>query len=383
MSAGSSTDPIPLLVPDVPDPQALLPYLQRMHASRYYSNGGPLVRELEARFAERFGVSRAQVATVASATLGLELVLQSLGLREGARVLVPTFTFAATATAVLRAGHVPVLCDVEDGSWLLTPEIAAAAHAAGAVDAVLPVAALGMPHDMAAWRRFEETTGLPVVIDAAAGFGSQWLADAHGTLVFSLHATKSLPAGEGGFVVSSRPGLAERVRQLSNFGINLDPASHLPVGALAAAGTNAKMSELHAAVALASLACWEQGARTRRTQHRAMQEALARAAGGRLAWQQVGPAGGIAAPTLLCARMPDAACRDRLEALCAGQGIATRRWYQPLMHRMEALVPRSIVRPAPRAEALAGTLIGLPFFPHMPGAQMSRLIGVMEQAMRG
>ncbi|MBF9264628.1 DegT/DnrJ/EryC1/StrS aminotransferase, partial [Acidovorax cattleyae] len=81
--------------------------------------------------------------------------------------------------------------------------------------------------------------------------------------------------------------------------------------------------------------------------------------------------------------MPDAACRDRLEALCAGQGIATRRWYQPLMHRMEALVPRSIVRPAPRAEALAGTLIGLPFFPHMPGAQMSRLIGVMEQAMRG
>lgn len=98
MSAGSSTDPIPLLVPDVPDPQALLPYLQRMHASRYYSNGGPLVRELEARFAERFGVSRAQVATVASATLGLELVLQSLGLREGARVLVPTFTFAATAT---------------------------------------------------------------------------------------------------------------------------------------------------------------------------------------------------------------------------------------------------------------------------------------------
>ncbi|GKS77940.1 DegT/DnrJ/EryC1/StrS family aminotransferase [Acidovorax sp. SUPP950] len=382
MTAGAPTDPIPLLVPDVPDPVSLLPYLQRMHAARYYSNGGPLVRELEDRFAERFGLGAEQVTTVASATLGLELVLQSLGLRAGARVLMPTFTFAATATAVLRAGHVPVLCDVDADSWLLTPDIARAARATGAVDAVLPVAALGMPHDMAAWQRFEDETGLPVMIDAAAGFGSQWLAGASGTLVFSLHATKSLPAGEGGFVVSSRPGLAARVRQSANFGINLDPSSHLPVGALAAVGTNAKMSELHAAVALASLACWEQGAQARRALQREMQDALARAADGRIAWQMAGPAGAIAAPTLLCARMPDTACRSRLEALCAAQGIATRRWYQPLMHRMEALLPFCTLLPTPQADALAETLIGLPFFPKMDPAQMQRLTRVMEQAMR-
>ncbi|MDA8523760.1 DegT/DnrJ/EryC1/StrS family aminotransferase [Acidovorax sp. NCPPB 4044] len=374
-------DPIPLLVPDVPAPEALLPYLQRMHAARYYSNGGPLVRELEERFAAHFCVPAEQVATVGSATLGLELVLQALGLRAGARVLVPTFTFAATATAVLRAGHVPVLCDVDADSWLLTPDIARAALAAGPLDAVLPVAALGMPHDMAQWQRFEQETGLPVVVDAAAGFGSQRLGDAAGTLVFSLHATKSLPAGEGGFVVSTRPGLAAQVRRLSNFGINLDPASRMPIGALAAVGTNAKMSELHAAVALASLERWDQGALERRALHREMQGALAHAAGGRIAWQAAGPAGGIMAPTLLCARMPDARSRERLEVLCARQHIATRRWYQPLMHRMEVLMSRSAALPAPRAEALADTLVGLPFFPHMDSAQKLRLANVMAQAM--
>ncbi|WCM92729.1 DegT/DnrJ/EryC1/StrS family aminotransferase [Acidovorax sp. NCPPB 2350] len=381
MTAGASQDPIPLLVPDVPGPEALAPYLERMHAARYYSNYGPLVRELEERFAASFGVPAAQVTTVASATLGLELVLQALGLRPGSRVLMPTFTFAATATAVLRAGHVPVLADVDAGSWLLTPEIARAACAAERIDAVLPVATLGMPHDMSGWQRFEEETGLPVVIDAAAGYGSQWLRGAGGTLVFSLHATKSLPAGEGGFVISTRPDLAAEVRKLSNFGINLDPAAHMPIGALAAAGTNAKMSEFHAAVALASLQIWEQGAQERRRQHQEMQDMLDRAARGRLAWQSPGPAGGIMAPTLLCTRVPDAAARDRLEALCAQEHIATRRWYQPLIHRMEALLPRCVVLHTPRADALANTLIGLPFFPHMNHAQMHRLTSVMERVI--
>lgn len=110
---------------------------------------------------------------------------------------------------------------------------------------------------MQAWGNFEKITGLPVIVDAAAAFGSQWLNGAQGTLVFSMHATKSLPAGEGGLVVSSRIGLARKVRQLSNFGINLDPKLGLAVGTLAYAGTNAKMSEYHAAIALEMLTHWE------------------------------------------------------------------------------------------------------------------------------
>lgn len=373
-------DWVPLLVPDVPSPEELLPWLDRMHAARHYSNFGPLVRELETVFAGQFGVPEAQVTTVANATLGMELVLQALELPPGSRVLVPAFTFVATATAVVRAGHVPVLTDIDEDCWMLTPAMAYAACAQKRVDAVLTVATFGMPHDMQAWQQFEAKTGLPVVIDAAAAYGSQWLKSAQGTLVFSLHATKSLPAVEGGLVVSSRPGLVAKVRQLSNFGINLDPAAPLPLGALAQCGTNAKMSEYHAAICLASLLKWEQHAQERRALQQSHIQSLGQAAGQRLHWQQQGSGGALMAPTLLCARLPDTESRDRLEAACRQARIMTRRWYLPLLQHMPALERRSEVMATPNAHALASTLLGLPFFLSMSQAQHQRVLKQVRES---
>lgn len=364
---------IPLLVPDIPAPQDLLPWLEKIHAVRHYSNFGPLVCELESRFSQQFSVPQAHVTTVANATLGLELVLQALALAPGSRVLVPAFTFVATATAVLRAGHIPVLADVDAHSWLLTPDIARQACVDQQLDAVLAVATFGMPHDMQAWRQFEEETGIPVVIDAAAAYGSQWLQGVQGTLVFSLHATKSLPAIEGGVVVSSRPGLAAKVRQLSNFGINLDAGSGLPLGTLSAAGTNAKMSEYHAAVCLASLQIWERRSVQRKALYADLVAEIDRATGGRLGWQKSGPAGGIQAPTLLCAQFPDEEARDLAEQLLAQAHVTTRRWYQPLLSDMAVLQQRCETLPIPNAQQLSRTLLGLPFFMDIAPAQRSRV----------
>src|SRR5256885_12245660 len=78
---------VPLLVPDMPSPQAMLPWLERIQEAKHYSNFGPLVRELEADFSIRFGLPVEQVTTVANATQGLELVLQALDLPAGAHVL--------------------------------------------------------------------------------------------------------------------------------------------------------------------------------------------------------------------------------------------------------------------------------------------------------
>ena len=377
----NSSASIPLLVPDMPSPQALLPWLERMHAARHYSNFGPLVQELEATFAQRFAVPQAQLTTVANATLGLELVLQALDLPAGSRVLLPAFTFVASATAVVRAGHVPVLADVDPYNWMLTPQIARAACALTQVDAVLPVATFGMPHDLVAWHQFEQETGLPVVIDAAAAYGSQWLRGTHGTLVFSLHTTKSLPAVEGGLVVSTRPGLAAKVRQLSNFGINLNPAAQLPVGALACIGTNAKMSEYHAAVGLASLQVWERHAQKRRALQADLMHEMNQTSGGCLTWQAQGPGGPLMAPTLLCARLPDEAARDELEQRFQQARITTRRWYQPLLQHMPALQLRCETLDTFHSQALAKTLLGLPFFLGMTPAQQQRIVQVVEQVL--
>ncbi|MBK0113608.1 MULTISPECIES: DegT/DnrJ/EryC1/StrS family aminotransferase [unclassified Delftia] len=373
MSATGLNDWVPLLRPELPSPQMMLPWLERMHAARQYSNFGPLVQALEFELAGHLGVATAQATTVANATLGLELVLQALDLPPGSRVLLPAFTFVATATAVLRAGHVPVLSDVDADSWMLTPSLARQACAQTHVDAVLPVAAFGMPHDMAEWQYFEQTTGLPVVVDAAAAFGSQQLNGAQGTLVFSLHTTKSLPAGEGGLIVSTKPGLAKRVRQLSNFGINLDSGSNVPIGALTLCGSNAKMSEYHAAIGLASLQTWSGQAASRRALMTDIMAALDMASGGQLRWQTQGSGGPLLAPTSLCVRLPQEAMRTQLERLCLEARITTRRWYQPLLQHMPALQQRCHTLPSPNALAISQTLIGLPFFLGMTQEQFARV----------
>ncbi|WP_295526907.1 aminotransferase class I/II-fold pyridoxal phosphate-dependent enzyme [uncultured Pseudacidovorax sp.] len=373
---------IPLLVPDMPTPERLMPYLARMHEARHYSNFGPLVHALETAMADRFAVGHDSIATVANATQGLELALRALGLPPGAHVLVPTFTFAATATAVASAGLTPVLADVDAATWQLTPGIARQACEGRQIAAVLTVATFGMPHDAAAWQAFEDSTGVPVIIDAAAAFGRQWLADGHGTLVFSLHTTKSLPAGEGGLVVSSRPGLAAQVRQRSNFGINLDPAAALPQGALATLGTNAKMSEFHAAVALASLEVWDGHAQSRQQLQTSLMQRIDDATGGAVAWQAAAGGGDRLAPTSLCLRLRDADARERLERRCAAERIMTRRWYQPLLHDMPALQPLCEPLAVPRARQLAQTVLGLPFFLGMTAAQQHRLIQACAEALR-
>ncbi|APE46394.1 DegT/DnrJ/EryC1/StrS aminotransferase [Delftia sp. HK171] len=376
-----ASDRIPLLLPDMPSPQALLPWLTRMHEARHYSNFGPLVQELEYEICQRLSLPREQLTTVANATLGLELVLQSLDLPSGSHVLVPALTFVATATAIVRAGHVPVLGDVDPNSWMLTPEIARLACTEMRIDVVLPVATFGMPHGMHAWQQFERDTGVPVIVDAAAAYGSQQLQGSEGTLVFSLHTTKSLPAGEGGLVVSTRPGLVSRVRQLSNFGINLDHAAGLPVGALAGTGTNAKMSEYHAAVGLASLQIWEQHAEQRHALQIALMEKLDAAGNHRLSWQKQSAGGALVAPTLLCARLPGADERAALEAACGLAHITTRRWYQPLLQHMPALRHRHVKLATPHADSLADTLLGLPFFLGMTQQQCGRIQEVVSMVL--
>lgn len=367
---------VPLLVPDLPDRHALEPYLRRIDESRLYSNFGPLNGELEARmkalFSEHADGLPIHVSTVANATLGLELALSALHLPPGSRVLVPALTFVATATAIVRAGLRPLIADIDERNWLLTPEIAMRSLRDKDFQAVLPVAAFGCPHDVAQWHAFERQTDVPVVIDAAGAFSNQWL-NAPGTLVFSLHATKSMPAGEGGMVVSTDAALVKRIRQMSNFGINLDPGLNLPVGTLRSIGSNAKLSEYHAAVGLASLAQWPQRAALRAQRWQHYRRRLETASDGTLIWQ----AGNLAAPTILCVRHPDGATCAAIERNCQALGVQTRRWYQPLLHRHPVLAAHSDSLSLDVAESLAPQLLGLPFFPELSDEQMAHVAGAI------
>lgn len=378
----SNPQGIPLLVPQLPDRLALQPYLDRIDLSRHYSNFGPLVQELEQRLAADYSAHASlpfEVVTVSSATAGLELALSSLELPPGSRVLVPALTFVASLTAILRAGHLPVICDIDPDSWLLTPEIADHCLRISDYEAVIAVATFGQAQDTQAWSTWQQRTGVRVIIDAAAAYGSQWVAAVDIPVVFSMHATKSLAAGEGGFVVTGQPGQRRMIKELSNFGINLSPDTDHPVGHLSYAGTNAKLSEYHAAVGLASLHGWQAQADTRHQVFLQYRQTLQQACGDALIWQQ-GPA--PAAPTTFSVRLGSSRRRSQLEHLCAISKISTRRWYQPLLHQHAAKVGPIVHLPTPTAEAVSADLIGLPFFPMLTQDQMAEVSQHVAMAVK-
>ena len=318
---------IPLLLPDLPDPQALRPWLEQAHRARRYANFGPLVLQFEQEVAEIFAHrspagDTVAVTTVSSATVGLELVLQATNLPSHSAVLLPALTFPATATAVVRTGHRPVFADVDPVSWQLTPTLAEDAIRRHQVAAVIPVAVFGNPVAPGPWEAFSSATGVQVVIDAAAAF--EWQEpSASIPAVLSLHATKPVGVGEGGLVVGGPPALTRRVRELSNFGFGRY--------IIRSVGTNGKLSEFHAAVGLAQLRRLDAIRAPREAAWAAYRTAVDRL--GPAVTPGRSPAGWI--PSTLSV-LTSANAGD-VAAELAHRGIETRQWYCPGLDRHPAL----------------------------------------------
>ena len=352
---------IRLLIPDMPDADALRPWLQRIDAARWYTNFGPLVVALEAQLAARFAPAR-HVVTVNSATMGLELALIALDLPPGAKVLLPGLTFAASAAAVLRAGGVPVFADVDPDSWLLTPAIAERAAGDMRLGAVMPVSTYGAPQASAEWDAFVASTTLPVVMDAAAAFDTQQMGKRFAA-VFSMHATKVLGAAEGGFVVSADDAYLERVRKLSNFGIEVS------TGSVETAGANGKLSEYHAAAALASLEDWPRRRKARVELHRAYLQALARAC------PQVRPQRRPPehAYSIFPVMLPEGHSAPNVQRRLAAEGIESRRWYCPTLDRHVAFAAMQRAGTLEQCHVATARLLALPFHPFLQPGDVDRI----------
>lgn len=228
--------------PLLPSAEKIFPYLQRIDKARYYSNVGPLAIEYENRLAGLFHVP---VVTSSSATSALTATIIALDLPPASLIACPSWTFSATPCSIIAAGHIPYFVDVLADSG----EIDSDRIPLKKVKAIVAVAPFGAPTAMLWWENYSSENGIPVIFDAAAGF------DSYSTyplsqpdsipVVVSTHATKLFGTGEGGFVATSNKSLLNKIRSISNFGISA------PIS-----GINAKMSEYHAAVGLASLDEW-------------------------------------------------------------------------------------------------------------------------------
>ena len=219
---------------------------------------GPGMEAFEAEFRGYLGAP-IEVLAVQSATAGLHLALEALGIGPGDEVIVPTWTFTATAEVVRYLGATPVIVDVEPDTLNISLGAVEAAITP-ATKCVIPVHFAGLPVDMRRLRAISDRHGLAVVEDAAHAFPAGLDGDVVGNCVysdacvFSFYATKPLAMGEGGAVTTRRPDLAKRIRVMRLHGIDRDVFDRFTSGVrswhydVVAPGYKYNLSDLHAAI---------------------------------------------------------------------------------------------------------------------------------------
>ena len=342
--------------PRLPPAASIAEWFAPAEAERWYTNEGSCWHAFAAGLSERLGRGL-RCVPLANATLALMLALRALTRGTTRReIVLPSFTFVASACAVAWTNFQPVFVDVEPEGWHVDPEKLAAALARreGAVAAIMTCSTFGMPpapEQSAAWRAIAAEHGVPLLVDSAAGFGS---IDRSGTPlggqgdaeVFSFHATKPLAIGEGGAVATADVQLADRIRRLANFGLHEGIVEEEP-------GLNAKLAEWPAATGLAALERFDEVLRVRRASAAEIVHELERfgfsaqrdSAGG--AWQFV--------PVLA----PSESMRDTVRDAARARGLEVRAYYDMPLHRMPAFA--TAARDAlPVTESLARRVLSLP-----------------------
>ncbi len=231
--------------PNIGDRSRLLERLNKILDDRWLTNNGPCVQEFEKRIAELVGVRHCVV--MCNATIALEIVIRALGLKG--EVIVPSFTFIATAHALQWQEITPVFCDIDPQTHNLDParvEQMLTSRTTG----IIGVHLWGRACNIEGLTEICRKHGLRLMFDAAHAFGCSHQGRMIGGFgdaeIFSFHATKFFNSFEGGAVVTNDDQLADRIRLMKNFGFaGYDNVSHI--------GTNGKMSEVSAAMGLNGL----------------------------------------------------------------------------------------------------------------------------------
>jgi dTDP-4-amino-4,6-dideoxygalactose transaminase len=326
---------------------------------------GPEVAAFEREFAAYTGAAHA--VGVANGTDALTIALRALGVGPGDEVVVPSFTFYASAEAIPPTGARPVFCDVDPETFCVTPETVRAALTPR-TKAVVVVHLFGNVAPVAEI----EALGVPVVEDAAQAAGSTTGAGRPGALgtiaTFSFFPSKNLGAfGDGGAITTRDDALADRVRMLRFHG-SWDKVTYEHVG------YNSRLDELQAAllrVQLPHLDAWAEGRRAAGRHYEAAGLAdvvdLPRV-----------PPGTAPAWHLYVVRSPRA---DDLAAALAAAGHGHKAYYRTPVHAQPAMAAFAPAVPLPGTDAAARTHLAIPMSPVLDAAQAAEVVSAARAAL--
>ncbi|MCL1898779.1 MAG: DegT/DnrJ/EryC1/StrS aminotransferase family protein [Micrococcales bacterium] len=331
---------------------------------------GPQVAAFEQEFSEQL-VSGRQCLAVSSGTAGLHLGLLAAGVGPGDEVIVPSFTFAATANSVALTGATPVFADIEPNYFCLDPAAVEAAITPR-TRGIMPVHLYGQPADMTALLDLAAKRGLELYEDAAQAHGASLDGQMCGSwgsfAMFSLYATKNMTTGEGGMVACASDAIAHQIKLLRNQGMERQYANEL-------VGFNQRMTDIQAAIGrvqLSKLAAW--------TAARQANAAFLDANLQGVVTPQVRP-GAVHVYHQYTIRIP----QDRdgaVTALKEQYGVGSGAFYPTPNHQLASLEHYAPGLDLPETNRAAAEVISLPVHPSLDQADLDRIVQAVNAVVK-
>lgn len=338
-----------------------LTLVRKAYDSRWLTNGGVLVLELEARLAAYHGVPHC--VAVANVACGLLMLLRTLGPTEKGEVIMPAFSYRGLPYFARWAGHMPRFCDVDAGSHTLDPDAVQRSIGKDTV-AVLAVSNFNSTGDVESLCDVARKSGIPIVFDSVYAMANTHRGIRMGGFgaaeVFSLHATKLLNGFEGGYITTHDAELAQVLRWQRNFSL---PAFKPGAGGdlHQVLGINAKLNELHAAMALLCLERLDQIIAGNRARFEAYQEQCRLLPGLTLVpYPDPDKEQSNYQMAVVSVESPWPLTRDQTVRLLCAEGAQISGYYSPALHLSEHC-PRGMIVPSlPVSEMLAERHLQLP-----------------------
>jgi len=366
---------ISFIKPTFPSAQELAEDYEQIVASNWYTNFGPFEQRFRKESAEYVG-QEVETCLVSNATVGLEIAIRLLLQKDAIKkqVIMPSFTFAAGLDVVVGQGFDPVLIDVDE-NW--QPSLSQATQylqeSHGQVSGILLGNSFGVGNpQIEDWEKLAAEHGLPLVVDSAAGYGSQYVdgskLGAHGDCeVFSFHATKPFAIGEGGAITSRNSAFIEDCRKATNFGFGADRKA-------AILGTNAKLEEINCAIGLRQLRTYDQRLTLRRQSLQTYKQHLAKAG---VLFQANDD---MSTVPFVSVKFDSPAQRDAAQNLLLKSGVDVKCYYDPI-HRhpiADDLAVKSLSLDA--TNELTDTIIALPLHDSMSDEHIAYITDLIHDA---
>lgn len=345
-------NPLHVGQPNIGDRQEFAKRVDDILDRRWLTNGGFYVEQFERRIAEIIDV--AHCVAMCNATVGLEIAIRALGLKD--EVIVPSFTFIATAHALQWQEITPVFCDIDPRTHSLDPKCVEELIT-DRTTGIIAVNLWGRPCDIDSLSEIARRRNLKLLFDSAHAFGASYKGRMIGSFgdaeVFSFHATKFLNSLEGGAVVTNDTELAQKLRLMRNFGFtSYDRTDSI--------GVNGKLNEVSAAMGLTNLDSMEEFIASNRRHYRQYQDQLAGVDGVSFAAYDEAERSNYQYVVLEIDESKTIVTRDQLLQILHAENVLARRYFYPGCHRMQPYRMLYAGLSLPNTDYVAARVLTLP-----------------------